>query len=103
MLALASSRALAFPNIIELLRSVDRLLRLEANHGKAIERLGQEIDNLKERVTRLETREDIVIVEARAAAGTAASQVAIASVSDLAVRIGRLKAQRGQGRLEAPE
>jgi len=76
---------------------------LEAKHGKAIEKLEAEIDKLRDRVTRLETREDMVIIEARAAAGTAATQVAIASVSDIARRIGQLEARSGRQRLDNPE
>lgn len=90
-------------DFIKLLRSVDRLLTLEAKHGKAIEKLEAEIDKLRDRVTRLETREDMVIIEARAAAGTAATQVAIASVSDIARRIGQLEARSGRQRLDNPE
>jgi len=90
-------------NFIELLRSVDRLLNLEAKHGKAIEKLEVEIDELKNRVTRLETREEIVIVEAKDAARTAATQVAITSVSDMARRIGRLEERSEQKSLKPPE
>jgi len=45
----------------------------------------------------------MVIIEARAATGTAATQVAIASVSDIARRIGQLEARSGQQRLNDPE
>jgi len=90
-------------DLVKLFRSVDRLLTLEAKHGKAIEKLEAEIDKLQDRVTRLETREDIVIIEARAAASAAATQVAIASVSDVARRIGQLEARGGRQRLDDSE
>lgn len=90
-------------DFVNLLRSVDRLLTLEAKHGRAIEKLEAEITALKDRVTRLEIRGEIVIVEARAAAGTAAMQVASASISDVARRIGRLEGRNGEKRLDAPE
>ncbi len=66
-------------------------------------KLEAEIDEPQDRATRLETREDMVIIEARAATGTAATQVAIASVSDIARRIGQLEARSGQQRLNDPE
>jgi len=88
---------------LELLRSVDRLLSLEAKHGRAIERLALEIDTLKDRLTRLETREDVLVAEARTAANAAATQVAIASVSDISRRIGRLEERSEQRRLERPD
>ena len=94
---------MAVPNIIELLRSVDRLLGLEAKHGKAIERIERDIESLKERVARLEIREEVTIAEAKSAASAAATQVAIASVSDISRRIGRLEERNGQGRLDAPD
>ena len=78
-------------DFLNLLRSVDRLLTLEAKHGKAIETLAAEVEKLKDRVTSLEAREEVIIVEAKAAASGAATQVAIASVSDIARRIGRLE------------
>ena len=103
MLALASSRTLALSNIVELLRSVDRLLNLEVRHGKAIEKIERDIESLKERVTQLEVRNEVTIEKAKAAAGAAATQVAIASVSDISRRIGVLEAMSGQWRLNAPE
>lgn len=100
---MTSNRTLGIGNLIELLRSVDRLLNLEVKHGKAIEKLEVRIDELRDRVTRLETRQEIVIVEANDAARTAATQVAIASVSDMARRIGRLEERSEQKSLKPPE
>lgn len=94
---------MALNDILKALRAVDQLLALDEKYRKAFDKLTADIEGLKERVTRLEAREDVVIVEAKAAAGAAASQVAIASVSDLAVRIGRLEGQHGQRRLDTPE
>ena len=51
----------------KLIRNVDRLLTAEAKHGQAIEKLATEIGTLKDRVTRLEAREDVIIAEARSA------------------------------------
>ena len=71
-------------DFINALRSIDRLLTLETKHGTAIEKLTNEIEKLKDRVTRLETREEVIITEAKAAAGIAASTVAMHSMADLA-------------------
>ena len=73
------------------IRNVDRLLTAEAKHGQAIEKLAAETSTLKERVTRLGAREDIIMAEARSAASVAATQVAIASISDISRRMGRLE------------
>ena len=89
-------------DLVKLIRNVDRLLSAEAKHGQAIEKLATEISTLKDRVTRLEAREDVIIAQARSAASAAATQVAIASVSDISRRIGRLE-ERSGGRLDAPE
>lgn len=86
-----------------LVRTVDRRLLLEGKHGKAIEELGTEIDALKQRVTRLESREDLVVAEARAAAGAAATHVSVASLADLARRIGRLEERTDHPRLSPPD
>ena len=90
-------------DLIKLLRSIDQLFTLETKHGKAIEKLADDINRLNDRVTRLEAREEMTIVEARAAAGVAATSVAIATVSDVSRRIGRLEERTGQKRLDTPE
>ena len=89
-------------DFVKLIRNVDRALTAEAKHGQAIEKLATEIGTLKDRVTRLEAREDVIIAEARSAAGAAATQVAMASVPDISRRIGRLEERSGR-RLDAPE
>ena len=94
---------MAVSDYVNFVRRFDRLLELETKHGKAIEKLEAELDKLKDRVTRLEAREEVVVTEAKAAAGAAATQVAIASVSDIARRIGRLEERGGQKRLDTPE
>ena len=85
--------------VLRLLRSVDRLLSLEVKHGKAIEDLERDMASLTGRVISLEAREGIVIAEAKAAAGAAATQVAIVSVSDISRRIGRLEERSDAKRL----
>jgi hypothetical protein len=74
--------------IVDLLRRVDQVLQAE-------------VRMLGERVAKLEAREDLLVAEAKAAAAAAATQVSIASVSDIARRIGRLEERSERGRLEA--
>ena len=90
-------------SIVELLRRVDQFLILEAKHGRLIEGLQAELQRLGERVARLEAREDLLIAEAKAAAAAAATQVSIASISDVARRIGRLEERTESRRLSRPE
>ena len=47
--------------LVKLVRNVDRLLSAEAKHGQAIEKLGTEISTLKERVTLLDARDDVIM------------------------------------------
>ena len=69
-----------------LLRTVDGLLLVEEKHGAAIA-------ELKERVSRLEAREPILIAEAKIAFATAASAASTQHVGDLARRLGVLEEQ----------
>ena len=86
----------AFRGVFELLRSVDRLLTLEAKHSKALEKLTTDLDDLRARVIRLENREDVVVAEARAAAGGGGSAVAMQSVADMARRSASWKSAAGK-------
>jgi hypothetical protein len=70
----------------DLFRSVDGLMQVERKHGTAIE-------DLKDRVAKLEAREPILIAEAKAASATAASAAATQHVGDLARRLGVLEEQ----------
>jgi len=94
---------LALSDLTKLFQRVYHLLDVQKKQGKAIEKIESEISTLKDRVTRLEAREEMTIVEAKAAAGVAASSVAMASVSDIAIRVGRLEERTAQRRLGAPE
>jgi hypothetical protein len=83
--------ALGFGDLIHLLRTVDRLLVLEKRHGDLIERLGKDVQALADRLTRMESREEVLIVEARAAAATAASVAASGHLAELARQVGALQ------------
>ena len=56
-----------------------------------IEAQAKEIATLKERVTRLEAREEVLVAEARGAAAAAASGAASQHTSDLSRRLGILE------------
>ncbi len=71
-------------------RAIDRLLTLETKHTGLLEAHAKEVQALKDRVTRLETREEIVIGEAKAAAAVAASALASNHLATLAQQVGAL-------------
>lgn len=75
---------------VGLLRAVDRLLELESKHGRLIEVQARRLDELSGRINKLEAREQILIAEAKGAAGAAASMVASQHMSDLARHVGGL-------------
>ncbi len=84
-------------------KKVDRLLELEEKHGKAIVGLQDQIDALSIRVVKLETREEVLMERAKAAAGMGA----MAAMADVARRVGALEmhaqmSDRGQRDNEAP-
>ena len=82
---------IGFSDLLNLARTVDRLLQLETKHGKAIDILTEKLLELDRRVTSLEAREEIVVAKAQAAAGVAASQVAMTAMSDISRRVGGLE------------
>ena len=71
-------------------RAIDRFLQLGEKHTALLEAQAKEIQDLKDRVTKLEAREEILIAEARGAAAAAAGAVASQHVATLAREIGVL-------------
>ncbi len=82
--------AFSIGDILSLFRTVDRLLDLEKKHGGLIKELNQDLQILRDRVAKLEAREDALIIEAKAAAGVAASAAASQHIAALALRLGAL-------------
>jgi predicted nuclease with TOPRIM domain len=82
---------------LDTLRTVDRLLALEKNHRALTEKQAEEIQEIKDRLTRLEAhvqaREEILVAEAKGAA--VASTVVSQHIASIAQSVGRL-----QGRLD---
>jgi len=55
---------------LNILRTIDRLLELETKHGKLIEALAKRLDEITDRIAKLEAREHLLIAEAKTAAPT---------------------------------
>jgi type IV pilus biogenesis protein CpaD/CtpE len=71
-------------------RAIDRFLTLGEQHTALIEAQAKEIQDLKDRVTKLEAREEILIAEAKGAAAAAASAVASQHVAEIARHVGAI-------------
>lgn len=90
-------------SLVSFLRKLDGLIQLEAKHGQAIARIEAELVQLKDRVTRLETRDDVLIAEAKGAASTAATVAATGAIADLARRIGAMEERNRIRTLPPPD
>ena len=80
--------ALGLKGWLDAARAIDRLLELENKHARLIEAQTKRIDELIDRINRLEAREEILIAEAKGAAAAAASGVAAHHIGDLALKVG---------------
>jgi hypothetical protein len=85
---------------LESLRTLDRLLTIEESHGKLIKKQADEMQDLRDRLTRLEAhvqaREEIMVAEAKGAAAVVASAVASQHIAG-AESVGRLKGRLDGG------
>ncbi len=96
---------------LDALRAVDRLWELEARHSKLFEAQAKRIDDIIDRLNRLEAREQVIVAEAKGASAAAASAVAASHISELArlaggleERVRRLEGDDGRkGRLPPPK
>ncbi len=88
-------------NLLSLFRQIDALLQLEKKHGASIRQLQEDMAALRDRLARLEVREELVVTRAEGAAGVAAATAASASIADIARRLGALE-ERSRT-LPAPE
>jgi hypothetical protein len=99
-----SSSEAAEASRILALRAVDRLLQLETKLPAIIEAQAKEIQALKDRVTKLETREEVLIATVKGAAAAAASAVASQHVADIARQVGAIDERTRQlGKFPPPE
>jgi hypothetical protein len=78
-------------SLISVWRKIDSLVQLEERHGVAIRRLTDDLNALKDRVTRLESRDEVLIARAEGAASTAAAVATTTSIADLARRVGAIE------------
>ena len=90
---------MTLPELWRVVRKIDSLTGLEAKHDRELDMLRAEMADMRARVTRLEAREDIVVAEAKGAAGVAAGAATSAYLSDLVRRVTLLEAHAGQTRL----
>lgn len=90
-------------NPVEVWRKLDALLQLEAKQGEAIRQIRDELALLKDRVTRLETRDEVLIARAEGAAATAAAMAASGALTDMARRIGAMEERTRMLALAPPE
>jgi hypothetical protein len=92
-------------------RTIDGLLALEPKIFKMFDSQNKRLDDLADRINRLEAREAVLIGEAKGAAGAAASAVAASHLGELSrlyggleERVRRLEGDDGRvRRLTAPE
>ena len=85
-------RILDVPGLLwSLGRKVEDLLALQSKTREALEAVDSRLHALEDRMTYLEANQGQLIVEARAAAGTASTAVAGAVISDVVTRLTRLE------------
>lgn len=74
------------------MRRLDRLFALENKHGALLEKQASLIQALQDRLTtleaRIEAREEILVAEAKGAAGSVASMVASQHIAEISRRLG---------------
>ena len=79
--------------------TIQQLLALEKTLKAVIDKQADEIDQHRQSITRLETREDVITDEAK----TAAAAAATVAMADLARRIGVLEERSTQSRRPSRE
>jgi hypothetical protein len=84
---------------------LDALRTIEQSHRAIMEKQAEQIQGLKDRLTKLEAhvqaREEILVAEAKGAAAAVASTVATQHIASIAQSVGRLQGRldRSTGRL----
>jgi hypothetical protein len=92
-------------------RTLDSLLALEAKYTRLFDAQTKRLDEIIDRLNRLEAREQVIVAEAKGAAAAAASAVAASHLGELArlfggleERVRRLESKdSGKARLRPPE
>jgi hypothetical protein len=75
-----------------LFKTVERLIEFEAKQSQALEAVKAGLLDLERRVTRLESREDLVVSEARSAARAGAADAMQGVILRIGERLGALEA-----------
>jgi len=85
-------------------RKVEEILELQTKARFALAAIGDRLDRLEDRMTHLEANQDMLVTEAKAAAGVAATGLAGSILSDAVTRITRLEVrlEDSQHRLPPP-
>lgn len=82
---------MAFADAWRLIRTIDKLIQSDADNRRTFAELQVAIAGLDRRITRLESREDIVAIEARSAARTGASDAMQGVILKIGQRLGALE------------
>lgn len=93
---------MALADFWRLLRTVDQLLKSEAENSQTFTEIQNKLTELERRIARLESREDIMAVEARSAARTGASDAMQGVILQIGERLGALESHQPQLPGQAP-
>lgn len=74
-----------------MLRKFDELAQLQQETSTALASIDVRLDELEDRMTRMEARQGELVTEARAAAGIAATGLASSVISDVVTRVTRIE------------
>ncbi len=85
-------------------RKIEEMLELQSKTRTVLEEVESRLRGLEDRMTYLEAGQGQVVIEARAAAGVAATHLASSVISDVVTRITRVEMQQQgiQQRLTPP-
>jgi len=77
--------------VLAMLRKFDELAQLQQETSTALASIDVRLDELEDRMTRMEARQGELVTEARAAAGIAATGLASSVISDVVTRVTRIE------------
>jgi len=83
-------------------REVEEVFKLQDNTQAALDAMNDRLRALEDRMTHLEAAQGQLVVEAKAAAGGAASAIAGAVISDIVTRVTRMEMRAEQAQRSLP-
>jgi hypothetical protein len=86
----------------KLIREVEDLFKVQGHTEAALDAINGWLRLLEDRMTRLEAARGQLVVEAKAAAGGAASAIAGAVISDIVTRVTRIEMRAEQAQRSLP-